>query len=98
VKVKYPDVSKANCAGTDAESFFPDISTNARLDFAVVRKVCHRCEVMDECLEWALHHEGDYGIWGGTTGSERRRIRQERGISRSVGSVDTWLSMRDGAA
>ena len=98
MKVKYPDVSKANCAGTDAESFFPEVSTNAYLDFVVVKKVCHRCEVMDECLEWALHNEGDHGIWGGTTGAERRRIRQERGIVRQLQPVEVWLSLHDGAA
>lgn len=98
MKVKYPDVSKANCAGTDPESFFPDISTNARLDFVVTKKVCGNCEIREACLEWALHHEGDHGIWGGFTGPERRRIRMQRGIERQLSPVESWLAMVDGAA
>lgn len=41
------------------------------------KQVCHRCPVMAECLDFALRFEEHeiIGVWGGTTGSDRRRIR-----------------------
>jgi len=45
------------------------------------RAICAVCEVQGECLEFALRNpeETEYGVWGGTTPGERRRLR---GLSR----------------
>ena len=36
--------------------------------------ICRGCPVSAECLEWALETRVRYGIWGGTTERERRRM------------------------
>ena len=65
------------CATTDPELFFPD-----KADWTISRTaktLCGGCHVVDACLEHALRHE-EYGVWGGTTSTERRMIRRERNI------------------
>ena len=56
---------RALCAQTDPEAFFPE-------------RICQGCEVRDECLEYALAHDERFGIWGGLSERERRRLK--RGI------------------
>jgi len=38
--------------------------------------MCRKCPVLKQCLEYALQHpeSTEYGIWGGTTPPQRRRI------------------------
>jgi len=38
--------------------------------------MCRSCPVLKQCLEYALRHpeSAEYGIWGGTTVPQRRRI------------------------
>ena len=38
--------------------------------------MCRNCPVLKRCLEYALRHpeSAEYGIWGGTTVAQRRRI------------------------
>jgi WhiB family redox-sensing transcriptional regulator len=33
---------------------------------------------MYECLEWALDTDEQFGVWGGTTPRERRRLKRIR--------------------
>lgn len=35
------------------------------------------CPVRDTCLEWGLEHD-EFGVWGGTSERERRRIKKQR--------------------
>jgi WhiB family transcriptional regulator, redox-sensing transcriptional regulator len=62
----------AVCAQTDPEVFFPEPGGSHRA--AVV--VCRRCAVQAECLSWALEHDQRFGVWGGKTELERRRMRR----------------------
>lgn len=36
------------------------------------------CPCLDECLQWALDHHEDYGVWGGVGMNERKRIHRPR--------------------
>lgn len=36
--------------------------------------ICRGCAVRGKCLEYALSSEEKYGIWGGLTELERRRL------------------------
>ena len=38
------------------------------------RAICMKCPVIDKCLKVGLFEE--YGIWGGTTPEQRRKIRR----------------------
>jgi len=42
------------------------------------RKVCGECPVSAPCLEYALAHRIDHGVWGGCSERERRRILRRR--------------------
>jgi WhiB family redox-sensing transcriptional regulator len=53
---------------------------------APARAVCASCLVRPECLTYALEQGMDDGVWGGTTGKDRRAIKattrsNERGTS-----------------
>ena len=40
------------------------------------KKICTGCEVKAECLEYALANDERFGIWGGLSERERRRLRR----------------------
>jgi WhiB family redox-sensing transcriptional regulator len=63
---------RALCAQTDPEAFFPEKGGSTR----EAKKVCIGCEVRGECLEYALEHDERFGIWGGLSERERRRLKK----------------------
>ena len=63
---------RALCAQTDPEAFFPEKGGSTR----EAKKVCISCEVRAECLEYALAHDERFGIWGGLSERERRKLRR----------------------
>jgi WhiB family redox-sensing transcriptional regulator len=62
----------ALCAETDPEAFFPEKGGSVR----AAKRVCGACDVRAECLEYALEHDERFGIWGGTSERERRRLKR----------------------
>lgn len=42
------------------------------------KSVCEVCPVRQECLDWAVDTNQDFGIWGGATERERSKLRKER--------------------
>lgn len=64
--------SDALCAQTDPEAFFPEKGGSTR----DAKKVCAACNVRSECLEYALSNDERFGIWGGLSERERRRLRK----------------------
>lgn len=66
---------RALCAQTDPEAFFPEKGGSTR----EAKRICMGCEVRDECLEYALAHDERFGIWGGLSERERRRLKREIG-------------------
>jgi WhiB family redox-sensing transcriptional regulator len=67
----------ALCRALPVEEFFDmENSRGGRRERQeqAAKEVCHRCPVIHECLQHALAAE-DYGVWGGTTASERNDIR-----------------------
>jgi WhiB family redox-sensing transcriptional regulator len=62
----------ALCAQTDPESFFPEKGGSTR----EAKKICASCEVRGECLEYALSNDERFGIWGGLSERERRKLRR----------------------
>jgi WhiB family redox-sensing transcriptional regulator len=68
----------ANCLGVDPDLFFPERGASTR----EAKSVCRGCEVRVECLEYALAHGEKFGIWGGLSERERRRVRRQRALER----------------
>ena len=63
---------RALCAQTDPEAFFPEKGGSTR----EAKRICLGCEVKDACLEYALANDERFGIWGGLSERERRRIKR----------------------
>lgn len=63
---------RALCAQTDPEAFFPEKGGSTR----EAKKVCLTCDVRVECLESALANDERFGIWGGLSERERRRLKK----------------------
>ena len=59
------------CREEDPDLFFPERGG----DFAAPKEVCARCDVKDECLAYAMDNHIQFGIWGGTSEHERRKLR-----------------------
>jgi WhiB family redox-sensing transcriptional regulator len=63
---------RALCAQTDPEAFFPEKGGSTR----EAKRICQGCDVRSECLEYALAHDERFGIWGGLSERERRRLKK----------------------
>ena len=74
---------EANCMGVDPDLFFPERGASTR----EAKEVCRGCVVRDECLEYALTNGEKFGIWGGMSERERRRIRRARALARRAGGA-----------
>lgn len=62
------------CAQADPEAFFPEKGRSTR----AAKAVCARCPVRRPCLEYALGHGERFGIWGGLSERQRRRLERSR--------------------
>src|SRR5690349_1473865 len=62
----------ALCSQTNPEAFFPEKGGSTR----EAKRICSRCEVKSECLEYALSHDERFGIWGGLSERERRKLKR----------------------
>ncbi|MDR1295544.1 MAG: WhiB family transcriptional regulator [Bifidobacteriaceae bacterium] len=67
---------RALCAQTDPEAFFPEKGGSTR----EAKRICDSCEVRAQCLEYALANDERFGIWGGYSERERRRLKQRRAL------------------
>ena len=65
---------RANCRGTDTDKFYPEKGGRN----VTAKRICDRCPVKVECLEYALETDEKYGIWGGTSEEERKEMRRDR--------------------
>ncbi len=63
---------QALCSQTDPEAFFPEKGGTT----ADAKRICAGCDVSAECLEYALDHDEKFGVWGGTSERERRKLKR----------------------
>jgi WhiB family redox-sensing transcriptional regulator len=70
-------MARGNCRLYPPATFFP--SDGVGVDKA--RAICAGCPVSHECLEYALEHRIDHGVWGGCSERERRRILKRRRLT-----------------
>jgi len=62
--------SDALCAQVDAEIFYPDQGGGHKDALSI----CYKCPARLDCLIEAVQSSEQFGIWGGTTPSQRRTI------------------------
>ena len=64
----------ANCRGADPDLFFPRRGASNRK----AKAMCAACVVREQCLEFAISEGERFGLWGGLSERQRRKIRGER--------------------
>jgi WhiB family redox-sensing transcriptional regulator len=57
-----------------ADAFFPEKGGGTK----AAKAICAGCEVQAECLDYALDNDERFGIWGGLSERERRRLKRQR--------------------
>lgn len=73
----YPDFDDgALCRQTAPDIFFPDKGGSTK----EAKATCRVCDWQRDCAAYALTHDERFGIWGGMSERDRRRIRKEFGI------------------
>lgn len=60
------------CREVDPELWFPERGEPV----TEAKKLCHRCHVERECLDYALRNDEKFGVWGGLSERERRRLKR----------------------
>jgi WhiB family redox-sensing transcriptional regulator len=72
---------RAACIGSDPEAFFPRKGESA----AIAKRICNtRCNVREDCLAYALEQRVDFGVWGGTTYRQRRKMRRDAELTEAA--------------
>ena len=62
---------RAKCRGVGVALFFPERGESP----AKAKALCDECPVRAECLDYALGRPEKFGVWGGTSDRQRRRLR-----------------------
>jgi WhiB family redox-sensing transcriptional regulator len=74
---------EAVCRALDINLFFPiGLTGEAPAQIETACAICRTCGVQQQCLEFALATNQQFGIWGATSEEERRPLRR------------AWLSHR----
>ena len=68
------------CRWVEPELFYPV----SEADAGPAKEVCAMCAVQQTCLEYALESREWEGVWGGTTGTERRSMARRRRLAVSA--------------
>ncbi|RPI23017.1 MAG: WhiB family transcriptional regulator [Actinobacteria bacterium] len=63
----------AACRDADSDLFFPTTKEQESQALAI----CGICPVIDDCLDLALDSAERFGVWGGTTERQRRRLLRD---------------------
>ena len=78
-----PNGWRTGSPGYSSATFFPSDGIGVQ----VAQPICAECPVSETCLEYALAHRIDHGVWGGRSERERRRILRRRRTGQPVVAV-----------
>lgn len=78
-------LEQAVCAQTDPEAFFPEKGGSTR----EAKSVCVTCPIVRECLQYALDHDERFGIWGGLSERERRKLKKTLTKEKKMNDLNT---------
>lgn len=67
-----PWADEARCLQAEPDTFFPEKGGSTR----EAKRICNDCPVKPECLDYALENDERFGIWGGLSERERRRLKR----------------------
>lgn len=69
---RQPWMQDAVCATSDPDEFYPEVGGSNRR----AKAMCFVCPAMDFCLQWALDNNEQYGVFGGMSADERRKLKK----------------------
>ena len=70
-------IAEGKCREQSPEMFFPSDGVGVE----IAKRVCAVCPVREPCLEYALLHNIEHGVWGGASERARgRMVRQRRSL------------------
>ena len=69
--------NRAICRYLDTNDFFPGRGESVN----IIKVVCKACPVVKPCLEYAMRNSERFGVWGGTSERERRKMRASKAYS-----------------
>lgn len=65
--------------------FFGDSAIGAaQADTRMARELCQQCPITNACLTYALEAKEEWGVWGGLSTQERKRLRKTHGSTRKT--------------
>ena len=67
-------MAEGKCRELPPETFFPRDGVGVE----IAKRICADCPVRESCLEYALFHNIEHGVWGGASERARRRIAHQR--------------------
>jgi len=90
----------AACKGEDPDIFFPVQADKDGVSDAAApaKRICAACPVREACLEYAMRYRERYGVWGGTSASQRSRMRRRQRWSSSSASPSPSPQQLPGAS
>lgn len=68
------NVEEANCQGVDTELFFADNQNYNPMLF----DLCAVCPIVNDCLQYSVENETQFGYWAGAAPKARRRMRRNK--------------------
>jgi hypothetical protein len=80
--LRRPEIFESpSCATVGGDLWYPEFESgyDTKGSAQVAKSICLACPHKIECAEWGIQKEL-YGIWGGLTSLDRKRIRGTRGI------------------
>lgn len=84
-------VHRAACKDTDTSVFYQPQGNHA--DEA--KKICAKCPVRKECLDYAIHNCERFGIWGGLSTNERKQYKRDQRKKRKSASPSAYPSLEN---
>ncbi|GGQ83464.1 WhiB family transcriptional regulator [Streptomyces flaveolus] len=79
----------AACTDQDPELFFPNGTEGGwKTVTHDAKAICARCPVASDCLTFALNENIDYGIFGGLTDNERRKLKRRATTTLTAADVN----------
>lgn len=78
--------SQPLCAEIDPELFFPPPGG----EVATAKRICGMCSMRAACLDYAVTHAIEHGVWGGTVPEERQQLILARETGRPIEDGPIW--------
>lgn len=62
------------CLSKEQDIFFPERGASTRQ----AKAFCRTCPVIEDCLDFLVRHEQEYGVWGGVLVNSRRTLLKQK--------------------